>query len=63
MWFKISVMVHVFNTSTQRQRQAYLCKFESNLRYRAEYKTVRATQRNYASNKQTNINYPLKEWF
>ena len=49
-----AVMVHAFNPSTQKQRQADICEFKTSLIYRASFRTARAvTQRNPVSKKTT----------
>ena len=44
-----AVVVHAFNPTLRRQRQAELCEFEASLVYRASSRTARTTQRNPVS--------------
>ena len=54
------VVAHTFNPSTGKQRQEDFCEFKASLIYLMNSRTVKTTQRNLVSNKQTYLK-TLKE--
>jgi hypothetical protein len=45
------MVVHVFNPPFERLKHVDLCEFKANLVYRATFRTAKATQSNYVSNR------------